>query len=464
MFDILEKKNIQVTIILLHLVLGYVSVSGGFVTGLFYVGIFLYFIFDIIYTRDRGSRAGFYAMYIMGFEIVYRASGMALSAELGKYLSILILLTGLLAGKRKYIPYVFVFVLFLLMPSIFLTEAENLTWIRKLVMFNISGPLTLVFSGMYFYKRPVLKNYFNQGMKLAFYPALTLLVMLSLKAGLDSISFYSVKSSGMMSGGYAPNQVSTAIGWFFLLGLIELIRGNRLLLNIVFDITAITLLLIRGLLTMSRGGMLGAVMALLLAVAYALLIDSRLRVLMKKIFIPALFVGLILFSGIWYANKLSNNYILYRYEGKSTREVLYGEKTKNKDYLTGRGEIMEGDIAAFKAYPILGVGYGMSSRWHALTLGKGAVAHTEFSRLLSENGSLGLLILLICYIFIPLRYFFTITLFRPGQLHFIAFLVFSYATMFHAAMRLAIPGVLYGASFMIISSILNNRRQNVPVA
>jgi len=458
MIELLSRRNIQIAFMLIHIGVGYIAVSYASLTGIFYVGMFLVFILDIIYNRDKGSRAGFYALYIMGFEIVYRMSGMAISAELGKYLSILILLTGLIVGKRKYMPLIFIFVLVLLIPSIFLTEGPSLMWIRKRVMFNISGPLTMVFSGLYFYKRHVLNDVFNEGMKLAFLPALSLLVILSLKAGLDSVSFFGIRSSGTMSGGYAPNQVSTAIGWFFLLGLIELIRGNRLLLNVIFDIIVITFLLIRGLFTMSRGGMLGAVMALFIAVTYTVLIDSKMRLVLKKIFIPALFVAGILFAGIWYANKLSNNYILYRYQGKTTKEVIYGKKQIKKDVLSGRVELMQGDIIAFKTYPFLGVGYGMSAKWHELVLGQKLTAHTEFSRLLAENGLLGLIIVFLCYIIVPVRFFFTITIFRAGQLHFFAFLIFSYATMFNAAMRLAMPGVLFGAAFMVIVDVSSKNK------
>jgi O-antigen ligase len=464
MIELLNRKHIQIGFIILHIIAGYIAVISPLLNGLFFVGMFLIFWIDVVYYRDKGSRAGFYALYIIGYEIVYRIPGTPISEEMTKYLSVIILLTGLFVGKRKYIPYAFIFVFVLLLPSIFLTRTDSLTFTRKVVMFNISGPLTLVASGLYFYKRQVPKKYYDLGMRLAFYPALAVLVLLSMKAGLSDIHFTTVNSKSAASGGYAPNQVSTAIGWLFLLGLLELIRGNRLLLYVIFDIGAVTFLLIRGLLTMSRGGMLSAVLALVLALGYAILIDSRLRMQLKKIFLPSIFALFILFIGMWYINKLTNNYILYRYQGKTTNEVRYGKKALNKDYTTGRGKIMEGDLLAFKANPIFGVGYGMSAHWHAVYLGEEAVAHTEFSRLLSENGIMGLIILLLCYIILPVRYFFTIILNRKGQLHFVAFIIYSYATMLHGAMRLAIPGVLYGAAFMIITEMKKQKKNDVKIS
>ena len=464
MIELLNRKDIQIGFIILHLIAGYIAVISPLLNGLFFVMMFFIFWFDVIYYHDKGSRAGFYALYIIGYEIVYRIPGASISEEMAKYLSVIILLTGLFAGKRKYIPYIFIFVFVLLLPSIFIVEAETLLQARKLVMFNISGPLTLVASGIYFYRRQVPKNYYTWGMRLAFYPALALLVLLSMKAGLGDIHFTTVNSKSSAAGGYAPNQVSTAIGWLFLLGLIELIRGNRLLLFVIFDIGTVTYLLIRGLLTMSRGGMLSAVLALFLALGYAIVIDSRLRMQLKKIFIPSIFTLMVLFAGMWYINKLTNNFILYRYQGKTTKEVQYGKKALDKDYTTGRGKIMEGDLLAFKEYPLFGVGYGMSRHWHAVYLGEDVVAHTEFSRLLSENGLMGLIILLLCYIILPVRYLFVVVLNRKGQIHFIAFLIYSYATMLHGAMRLAIPGVLYGAAFMIITELRRTKKNDVKIS
>ena len=461
MLELLNKKNFQIFMILLHIAVGYLSAKSSMLDGLFFVAIFTFFLLDIIYYRDKGSRAGFYALYIIGYEIVYRIPGASISEEMAKYMSIIVLITGLMAGKRSYFPYVFVFVSFLLIPAMFFTETYSSEWTRKVIMFNVSGPLTVVASGLYFYKRSVSKINFDLGLRLAFYPALALLVLLSLKAGLSEVHFTTVNSKSAMSGGYAPNQVSTGIGWLFLLGLLELIRGNRLLLFTAFDIGAVTFLLIRGLLTMSRGGILSAFLALFFALGYVFLIDRKLRKLMKKIFLPGIVAVLILFAGMWYVNKLSNNYILYRYQGKTTNEVLKGEKSLNKDYTTGRGKIMEGDLLAFKEYPVFGVGYGMSYKWHAMYLGEGAVAHTEFTRLLSENGMLGLIIILLVYLYLPVNYFFTIVLNKRGQLHFVAFLIYSYATMMHGAMRLSIPGILYGAAFLIISESRLKYKKNV---
>ena len=74
----------------------------------------------------------------------------------------------------------------------------------------------------------------------------------------------------------------------------------------------------------------------------------------------------------------------------------------------------------------------------------------EYARLLSEHGLLGLIFIIIAFIILPLKHFYK-TRNNPFNLWlFAGFIIFSMTVMFHAAMRLAIPGVLYGASFVIL--------------
>jgi O-antigen ligase len=144
---------------------------------------------------------------------------------------------------------------------------------------------------------------------------------------------------------------------------------------------------------------------------------------------------------------MTNNFLLYRYQGLSTTEAITGVRTGNTSILTGRDEIMKADFRAFLEHPGFGVGYGMAEKYRIRYYGHAAAAHTEFARLLSEHGVLGLLFMLVGMIGLPLYFFFTEK--HPlSRCFFIAFYLLSMFTMFHAAMRLALPGVLFGAAFM----------------
>jgi ABC-type transport system involved in multi-copper enzyme maturation permease subunit len=73
-------------------------------------------------------------------------------------------------------------------------------------------------------------------------------------------------------------------------------------------------------------------------------------------------------------------------------------------------------------------------------------AHTEWSRMLAEHGLFGVVSLCILLL-VPLFHAFTM----PIQIRalLIGFLILSFFSMFHAAMRLAIISFLYGLALII---------------
>ena len=435
------------TLILVHLFLGVMLKYSPMIVTLAYPVFFILFMIDVLRSRDSGSRAGFYALHLVGYEMVYRMAGASLSWEMGKYISIILLLFGLFVGSRKYIPWIFIFLLILLLPSVFLAEHSDTKRLTSMIMFNISGPLSLVVSCLYFFKRRVFqRKYFHQ-LKLAFLPAFTIVAALSVVANLATVEFTSVQSSAGASGGFGPNQVSTILGWFIMLALLYKINGQKITPFKWLDWLMLFYLVLRALLTFSRGGVLGSVLALLGSILVLYFSYSSFR---KQLFasLPYVIFSLLFFAGVFiYANKLTNNYLLYRYQGLSTSEAISGVRSGNTSVLTGRDEIMKADFHAFIDYPILGVGYGMAEKYRLRYYGQAAAAHTEFTRLLAEHGTLGALFMLIGMLIMPIYFFFT----EKGALSrcfFIAFYLLSMFTMFHAAMRLAMPGIIFGAAFM----------------
>jgi hypothetical protein len=443
----LNRKSIHTFFIVIHVLVGVAGNYAPSVPGYFYLGVTFVFILDIVISKDAGCKAGFYALYVIGFEIVYRISGANIAWEAGKYFSLMIIGVGLVINQRKKIPWTFLFLLLLLLPALFLTKHTDPKEVRGMIVFNFTGPLSLVLSGMYFYKASVQKSTYINGLRFAFLPAFALIVVISLKSGLGGLQFTSVESNPDAAGGFGANQVSTALGWFLLLILLFRIRGIRISLYVWLDWIMITFLLIRGLVTLSRGGMMAAFISLFVAIMVLLMYERSFRIKTRRM-MPYVIVGLFFMLGVvWYTNKLTNNFLLYRYMGVSTNELQTGIPADDKNYLTGRGDIMKGDFLAFQKYPIFGVGYGMAAKWHAVYYGRSAAAHTEYSRLLSEHGILGLIFIVIAFLGLPALFFHKLTG-AVSRAFFAAFLLVSMLTMFHAAMRLAIPGILYGFSFM----------------
>ena len=451
MIELVKTKKGQIWLIIFHLILGIAVKYAGSIVAFVYAGFFLLFVYDIILTRDRDSRAGFYCLYLVGMEIVYRVVGAPFSWELGKYFSILILIVGLFAGRRKHIAWAFVFLLILLIPAFVLADNPDPVRLRKIIMFNVSGPLTLIFSGIYFFRRPINEEAFVRQLKFSFLPAFAICAALSILANISDIEFRSLQSNPEATGGFQANQVSTILGWFILLGLLLKLNRNKITPFEWFDWFILFYLLLRALLTFSRGGVFGAVLALAGSVAVLYFSSPMFRKQMKKL-MPYILLGMIFLVGVFFiANNITNGMLLYRYKGVSTSEMKAGITTHEGSMLTGRDKIMQGDFQAFKDNPFWGLGIGMGENYRLMYFGYAAAAHTEYTRLLSEHGTFGILFILIGMIIFPVSHFFK----EKGMIaryFFVALLLISMFTMFHAAMRLALPGVLFGAAFVHIIS------------
>jgi O-antigen ligase len=447
--NLINTKAGFLAMILFHIVLGLLLKFSTIVVAGFYGVVFLLMFIDVVYHLDKDSRAGFYALYLMGFELAYRMAGAPFSWELGKYLSILILITGLIISRRKYVPWPFILMLLLIIPAAFLSVNKNVHDLRTMILFNASGPLSLLFAGFYFYKRPIFETDYFRQLRFAVLPAFTIVAGLTILASLAGMEFTSVQSNSDSTGGFGPNQVSTALGWFILLVMLFKINGRNITPYNWLDWMLLFYLVLRALITFSRGGVMGSALALIGAIAVLFFTFESFRVKVKKAF-PFVFLGLVFFVGVFiYANSLTNNYLLYRYQGKDTAEVVTGRKQGNSSLLTGRDKLMAADFNTFLDHPLLGVGYGMGASYRTKYYGRSAASHTEYTRFLSEHGFLGLLFMLVGMIFVPIA-FFNKTRDPVTRCFFIAFYLLSMFTMFHAAMRMALPGIVFGAAFMRI--------------
>ncbi len=459
MIELIGKKGWHLFFIVIHVLLGMVMGTNPMIIAWAYLAFSVLAVLDIVYTADRNSIAGFYAIYLMGYEILYRMVGAPFVWEYGKYVSIGVLLIGLVVGKRRYINWTFVLLLILLIPAIFLTESSYSGRIRELILFNMSGPLTFVVAGMYFYKRPIETDEFFEKIKFAFLPAFTLIVGLSLVAAISTLHYTKLKSNMASTGGFGANQVSTILGWFMLLLLLFKINGKKITPWSWLDWLMLFYIVLRALLTFSRGGVLGSVLALSGSV---LVLYFSYRSFRQKVIkaIPYLAFGVVFFVGVFlFANKITNNLLVYRYQGLTTNEMIAGEKISGTGMLTGRDYLIEAELMAFKDFPLLGTGYGMSESYRAAYFGEPIASHTEYSRLIGEHGLLGIFFILIGFIGLPIYFFFK----EPNpetRCFFIAFFLLGLFTMFHAAMRLALPGLLLGAAFMRIVPIQLNAEED----
>lgn len=404
--------------------------------GLFLIGAALV---NIISTRNTNNSAAKWAAYIVGVEVLLRMTGGFVVWEAGKYTVMLILVTGLISEQnhKKY-PIVIVTYGMLLLPSLMVVDFPDFLHFRRDVSFNLSGPLTLIIACFYFYKRPSNSVTFFQIVKVVIWPLISVAVYITfVTPDLTEIE-YGTQSNFQASAGFGPNQISSMMGLgIFLTGLCLYYRKS-VTGFLIGDVVLLLLFLVRGLVTFSRGGMIGGVVALALLILFNILYGRRVWSVAKSLAFT--FIGLIILSLAWnYVNEISENRLQYRYQGLNYRTG------QQRDITSGRLLILQNELELFRQNPFFGIGPGMV-REIALRDGKFANTHSEYSRTLAEHGVFGVAALLIL-LFFPIANIISKPIEFYPLLFPILFLVFF--TMFHSAMRLAMPGFLYGLIFIL---------------
>ena len=115
---------------------------------------------------------------------------------------------------------------------------------------------------------------------------------------------------------------------------------------------------------------------------------------------------------------------------------------KNEE-VNGREHMALEEIKFFKENPLLGMGVGTAKEIRKIEYGKGISTHNEITRMLAEHGILGVLSLLILFVFPIVLYFKN----RQNS-YLLSFFAFWLLTVNHSAMRIAAPAFLYALSLL----------------
>jgi O-antigen ligase len=345
--------------------------------------------------------------------------------------------------KQKFSVHYLFYILLLLLGIVFtqVPEGESL---RKNIVFNLSGPIVLGICALYFYYRPIRKQELMDALFFMLLPLISMITYLYFRTpDLKEIVFGGA-ANFETSGGFGPNQVATAIGVGIVIIVIFLLLKEKLTGYIYLDVFFLIYFIYRGLLTFSRGGILTAIIALVLF--------SFFFILYKKISFHILFkylliIGFFIFSSWLYTSNVTGGMIDNRYTNKNARGI------EKKDISTGRIDILFSQFVSFYEHPLgIGVGNGKYERIKSnerIT----AASHNEVGRLVEEHGFIGFLLLLLLLI-IPLFNFFSGNNFQKGFI--IMFYMMWFLTINHSAMRVALPGFMYALSLIRITNIEND--------
>lgn len=433
------SKYTRFLLAIAHVLLGALLLI-GIVSKVYSTIIVAFGILFIIKSKNDNNQAILWSGYIVGAEVLFRMSGGMFFYELPKYAVLLFLLTGLFVEKKKHhvsVNYL-VYILLLLIGIAFVDIPFNES-IRKAIAFNLSGPVVLGVSAIYFYKRTLT---IEKILSMLFFMALPIIAMLSLlyfkSPDLKEISFGG-GANVQASGGYGPNQVATLLGFGVFVVAIHLFYKKRIFFLFFMDILLVLYLIFRGLLTFSRGGMLAAFIAL---AAFSFFYISSKEDKFKSII---KYIGLVSLFGIalWvYTSNVTGGMLTNRYTNKNAAGI------SKKDVSTGRFDLFKTEFDAFLDNPFFGIGVGGGKYYRIENFEKEAASHSEVSRLLGEHGLIGVVILFLLVV-IPIRNILNHPFLARAFLS--AFFLFWFLTINHSAMRIAFPGFIYGLSVAIIT-------------
>ena len=117
--------------------------------------------------------------------------------------------------------------------------------------------------------------------------------------------------------------------------------------------------------------------------------------------------------------------------------------------ISGRAKIMAIDFEIFRNNFLMGVGPGGG---HAERLiygyGKAVASHSEFTRMLAEHGLFGLISLISILLLFYNEYRKRVDY---NRIFLAGMSVFAILTMFHSAFRIALPGFIYGLSYVVLT-------------
>jgi hypothetical protein len=432
--------------LLFHVVLGVASTFSNIpVIAWFYI-VLIGSIYWLI--RERGNTFNwllFILIYLTSFEVITRMASASpfIPYELGKYLVFISTFIGIVFGFRKGTQGWFM--LILLLPALLVDESDGTNY--KDIIFNIMGPINVALAIIFFRKQELSRKDFISFLKLMFFPIVSVLAYIFIKTpNFDNIDF-ALGSNFKTSGGFGANQISTVLGLGAFLAFLSWRRHWNLTGFRWLDFVFLVIFSFRGLLTFSRGGIIGGFLGIIVLLAFETPkgYPNRFSGNVIRVFkiIPVLLLVFITFR---VADNITGGQLLLRYKGE-TRGTISGKKQKDINTLTAnRYDILMDDIALWSEHPVLGVGVGASSYLREKT--RGLLAHVELSRLISEHGILGII-----YFIILLYSGFKIFVKSKRDEYnpiLLALFIIALFTTFHAATRTYLSPLLIGISMLTI--------------
>ena len=450
------KEKREVSVLLVHILLGIVSLFSAYFFVFWFYFVVITNITSIINKSTRSKAILLFTGYMLGLEIIGRMvkASPLIPYQVGNYFMLLIFCYGIIKTPSDKWGSIGKIILLLCIPGFYMIPAES-----YFVFFlnSFSGIVCLGLGAVYFGSQTYTADDLRSFIKVTVLPIIVIAIYISVKSpSFDDMDF-ALGSNFETSGGFGSNQVSTILGVGACLLLLAYLRKKAIFSSYkILSIALIGVFVFRGLLTFSRGGMIGALAAVAFSYLY---LNWKLKVKMRKTFFQLLLVvaGSVLIFMI--ANQITGGILGNRYQGE-TAATLRGDRARNLSTITSnRSKIALAEWAIFSDNVFFGIGPGAGYEAREKYVGVRIASHTELTRLLAEQGLPGLFIGLI-FIFYPLL---RIKNSKSSEetYYLIAFFSLAIITSFHSAMRTMLTPLFWALccarfSFPIYSQVTAN--------
>ena len=343
------EKN-YLFLVLLHIFIGIAIYYNHFVSKVYSVLILVLGFYFVIKKRNKNNEVLYASAYIVGSEVFLRMTEGNPNYEFAKYGVIIFSLIGIMYSgfSKNVIPY-WIYLLLLIPGVIIGAFSLKLQMdVRKTIVFNISGAVCLGIASIYAYNRKITISEINN---------LLLVMGLPIISCATYIFFFTPKihdvltgtqSNGNLSGGFGPNQVSTALGLGMFIFFSKLLFSSKSKFLFLINLLLAAYITYRGMLTFSRGGMITGFSMILVLLLYIYIYSKNSSKIKLNYLFGFLFISMV---SVWlFTSYQTNGYIDKRYANKDALGRL------KKDRFTGRGEIAEEEINMFLDSPFFGVG------------------------------------------------------------------------------------------------------------
>lgn len=452
---------------LVHVALGFVSAYFKFaLIAFFYLVVYQNFKAGIRQMKQGNMEMmTLLVSYLFGFELLNRVvkGSPYIPVEYTKYISVFLFAYLAYISGRKLHP-IGVALLVMALPGGFYDLSNQVIWAD--IVNSYMAPVGLAIGvGLWASMKPS-NEIITDSMRLVWFGSVAVLVSIIVRTPSFSDLNISLASSTETSGGTSSNQASTILGLGMFLSFYSFFGGHRFSGKRVLDIVFMMAFALQGLLTFSRGGILVGVIAIVFLILFPSDSSSQEAGKKKKsggIGKNILFLSLgmgFLFLAFLAVDSLTGGKLTLRYKGETTGTAAgYAEKDLDK-ITSGRSDVFLYDIETWLEHPLFGVGSGGSPYFRMEKEGAFIAPHVELSRLLADQGVLGL-IYFILLLYLGVRIFLNRKQVPQSDL-LMALYIIALATTFHAAMRTFVTPFFMTLSAMCLSPQSTSNRLSKP--